>query len=233
MRQERDGSFGAGVQNRVLKASVEGLAAATGTGELSLQTRLVREVIDALWIPFDLPEEDQSVQLDAAYALMREIAPRDAMEGLLTAQMVGVHGAAMDCLRRAMQPGQSDDVRESALKLAASLLKLYPRQLEALDRRRGRGSHHRVTVEHVTVHAEPEAQDNAPVEAIPAAEETRETEKADAAAAGKPTKPVHRAADKTEASEEDVRPGRMPRPLLPERYAGEEERTGARARDAA
>ena len=154
MLHENDLGFGAAVQKRVLKATAEGLTEATGTAELTLQSRLMREVLDALWIPYGLPEDEQSVQLDAAYALMREIAPRDAMEGLLTAQMAGVHGAAMDCLRRAMQPGQSDEVRDDALRLAVKLLALYPRQMEALDRRRGRGSHHRVTVEHVTVKAD-------------------------------------------------------------------------------
>jgi hypothetical protein len=170
-----DTGFGAGVQKWVLKATAEGLTEATGTAELTLQSRLMREVLDALWIPYGLPEDEQSVQLDAAYALMREIAPRDAMEGLLTAQMAGVHGAAMDCLRRAMQPGQTDEVRDDALRLAVKLLALYPRQMEALDRRRGRGSHHRVTVEHVTVRADdtaPESQDeveDARIDAAPAA----------------------------------------------------------------
>lgn len=177
MMEAEDVGFGAGVQKRVLKATAEGLAEATGTGELTLQTRLMREVLDALWIPYGLPEDEQSVQLDAAYALMREIAPRDAMEGLLTAQMAGVHGAAMDCLRRAMQPGQSDAVRDDALRLAVKLLALYPRQMEALDRRRGRGSHHKVTVEHVTVRADA-AEEHTPEEAAETAAETP-PEKAD------------------------------------------------------
>lgn len=227
MMEVEDAGFGAGVQKRLLKATAEGLAEATGTGELTLQTRLMREVLDALWIPYGLPEDEQSVQLDAAYALMREIAPRDAMEGLLTAQMAGVHGAAMDCLRRAMQPGQSDAVRDDALRLAVKLLALYPRQMEALDRRRGRGSHHKVTVEHVTVRADP-VDEEATEEAAETVAETA-PEKADQPATGSRAPSAGAGAVRPQA---EPRPTRPPSPLLEEPDTGQGTRSAERSRAA-
>jgi hypothetical protein len=226
MMEAEDVGFGAGVQKRVLKATAEGLAEATGTGELTLQTRLMREVLDALWIPYGLPEDEQSVQLDAAYALMREIAPRDAMEGLLTAQMAGVHGAAMDCLRRAMQPGQSDAVRDDALRLAVKLLALYPRQMEALDRRRGRGSHHKVTVEHVTVRAD--AVEEGAEEAADTVAETA-PERADQPATENRAPSARAGVVRPQA---EPRPTRPPSPLLEEPDTGQGVRSAERSRAA-
>jgi len=134
----------------MLRATPEGLAQATGADDQTLQMRLVREVLDALWVHEDSDADERSAQLEAAYALMREIEPRDAAEGMLAAQMVAVHGAAMDCLRRAMHPGQTEALRDAAMRQATKLLTLFPRQLETLDRRRGKGSVHTIRVEHVT-----------------------------------------------------------------------------------
>lgn len=139
---------------RRLEATPDGLAAATGAAAPAVQERLVLQALDALCMPLEASEEEQARQLEAAYALLQELQPRDAAEGMLAAQMVAVHGAAMDYLRRAAQPGCGQAAREAAMRDAARLLMLFPRQLAHYDRRRGIGQQ-TMTVEHVVL---PEAQ---------------------------------------------------------------------------
>ena len=88
----------------------------------------------------------------AAYEALQNIAPRDELEGMLAAQMISTHNAAMECLRRAMIPEQTYEVRDSNLKHAAKLMTIYERQLAAPDKHRGKGRQ-KITVEHVTVEA--------------------------------------------------------------------------------
>src|SRR5437660_9819344 len=52
-------------------------------------------------------DENKSRSMDGALATLRGIAPRDAVEGLLAAQMIGVHNLAMECLARALVQGQA------------------------------------------------------------------------------------------------------------------------------
>jgi hypothetical protein len=89
---------------------------------------------------------------EAALQMMKGLAPRDEAEGLLVAQMVATHSAALDCLRRAILEGQSFEGRELNLKHGEKLMALYVRQQEALDKHRGHGQQ-KITVEHVNVHA--------------------------------------------------------------------------------
>jgi hypothetical protein len=51
--------------------------------------------------------DSREVQNQAALAALAGIAPRDPVEGLLAAQMVAVHEAAMDCFRRAALADQN------------------------------------------------------------------------------------------------------------------------------
>jgi hypothetical protein len=53
------------------------------------------------------------------------IGPRDEIEGMLAAQMIAVHNAAMECLRRAMLPNQSFEARQLNLNLANKLSRTY------------------------------------------------------------------------------------------------------------
>jgi hypothetical protein len=88
----------------------------------------------------------------SAMKLLKEIEPRDELERTLSVQMIGTHDAAMECLRRANIPEQTFEGRESSLKHAAKLMALFARQMEALDKHRGKGQQ-KVTVEHVQVNA--------------------------------------------------------------------------------
>ena len=71
---------------------------------------------------------------------------------MLAAQMLGAHNAAIECLRRAMIAGQSFESRDQNLKHVAKLLSIFARQIETLDKHRGKGQQ-KVTVEHVHIEA--------------------------------------------------------------------------------
>jgi hypothetical protein len=107
------------------------------------------QVMNALWLDTD-PEARQK-QFQAAGAALLGIKPADEIEGMLGAQMVATHNAAMECFRRSMIREQTFEGRREALNQANKLTRSYAMLLEALNRHRGKGQQ-KVTVEHVHVH---------------------------------------------------------------------------------
>ena len=130
----------------------EGHEAASGSNSLDFRKELVAQVMYTLSSPLQNTNEGFETMVMAAYEAMQAIAPRSELEGMLAAQMVATHSAAMDCLRRAATEGQTFAGRDMNLKHAVRLMGLYERQLAALDKHRGKGLQ-KITVEHVTVHA--------------------------------------------------------------------------------
>ena len=127
-------------------------AAISGSSDVAFQNQVVDQVIGSLWLPPDASDDASFAIVEAAVAALKAIAPRNELEGMLAVQMVSTHNAAMDCLRRSMLPGQTFEARDLNLKHAAKLLSIYTRQLEVLDKHRGKGQQ-KITVEHVNVHA--------------------------------------------------------------------------------
>ncbi len=76
--------------------------------------------------------------LKSCLAMTEGIAPRNALEGLLAAQMVGVHNLAMDCLRRAALKEQTAEAIDANVHRAVRLLRTFTSQMEALNRNRGK-----------------------------------------------------------------------------------------------
>ncbi|EAR52134.1 hypothetical protein OG2516_18755 [Oceanicola granulosus HTCC2516] len=118
----------------------------------TFETRKLNEIAELLWLPESLPEAERNARIMRALEFYEELEPKGAAEGMLAAQMVGTHAAALDCLRRAAIQGQSFEGRDANLKHAHKLMALYKQQLAALDKHRGRGQQ-KVTVEHVHVHS--------------------------------------------------------------------------------
>jgi hypothetical protein len=83
---------------------------------------------------------------------MFSVQPRDELEGMLGAQMIATHNAAMECFRRAMLKEQSFEGRRQNLEFAGKLVRSYATLVETLDKYRGKGQQV-VRVEHVTVNA--------------------------------------------------------------------------------
>lgn len=79
------------------------------------------------------------------------IAPKDHIEGMLTAQMIATHNAAMSCFTQALKHPLLDATNAS-LTSATKLTRTYTMQMEALNKYRGKGQQ-KMTVEHVHVNA--------------------------------------------------------------------------------
>lgn len=112
---------------------------------------LANQAVQALWLKNSSTEE-RDKQLSATVAAMIGIAPKDELEGMMAAQLVAAHNAAMECYRRAMIGEQTFEGRRENLAQANKLSRTYAALVEALNRHRGKGQQ-KVTVEHVHVHA--------------------------------------------------------------------------------
>ena len=120
-----------------------------GTSVRRLESYLLNQAIHGLWL---LPKDDiQEWQQRAIAAALVGIGPRDELEGMMAAQLLAAHNAAMECYRRAML---ATDFRGPARESEPSRQAVphLCRALEALNRHRGKGQQ-KVTVEHVHVHA--------------------------------------------------------------------------------
>jgi len=112
----------------------------------------LQEIQQVLYIARGTGNRDAAMQVARALELYESLEPADAAEGMLATQMVGTHFAALECLRRANLPDQTFAGRDMSLKHAQKLMTLYARQLETLNKHRGKGQQ-KVTVEHVHVEA--------------------------------------------------------------------------------
>lgn len=112
---------------------------------------LANQAVQALWVKNSSPEE-RDKQLTATVAAMVGIGPKDELEGMMAAQLIAAHNAAMECYRRAMIGEQTFEGRRENLSQANKLPRTYTTLLEALNRHRGKGQQ-KVTVEHVHVHS--------------------------------------------------------------------------------
>jgi hypothetical protein len=90
-------------------------------------------------------------RIAAACAALAAFKPVDEVEGMIAAQAVALHQAAMECLRRAMLAGQHAELASRLRRDGANLARGMTDMLGALDRKRGKGSQV-VRVERVVVH---------------------------------------------------------------------------------
>jgi hypothetical protein len=112
---------------------------------------LANQTFHTLWVRnSDKAALDQ--QYGATVAGLIGIGPRDELEGMIAAQLLAAHNAAMECYRRAMIGEQTFEGRRENLGQANKLSRTYAVLIEALNRHRGKGQQ-KVTVEHVHVHA--------------------------------------------------------------------------------
>jgi hypothetical protein len=112
---------------------------------------LANQAVQALWVKQSSPE-DRDKQLSATVAALMGIGPKDELQGMMAAQLIAAHNAAMECYRRAMIGEQTFEGRRENLAQANKLSRSFATLLEALNRHRGKGQQ-KVTVEHVHVHA--------------------------------------------------------------------------------
>lgn len=132
------------------KLAQVGFKAATGTDDTDFQEDLVSQVTMALPLAAALGS-DANRQAAAAVAAMADLKPQDALEGMAIAQIVLVHYAAAECMRKAMAQ-KTPEAQDLCFRQAMRLMAMFQRQLEGLDRHRGKGAA-LVNVERVNVEA--------------------------------------------------------------------------------
>ncbi len=111
---------------------------------------LLNDVLGTMWLP-NRDGDEKSRRIRAGMAALKAFKPADAIEGMLAAQAVALHHAAMECFRRAMHPEQPSAIASKLRKDGANLARGMTDMLEALDRKRGKGPQV-VRVERVVVH---------------------------------------------------------------------------------
>ena len=72
--------------------------------------RLANQTVQALWLKNSSPEE-RDKQLSATVAALIGTAPKDELEGMMAAQLIAAHNAAMECHRRTMLGEQTFESR--------------------------------------------------------------------------------------------------------------------------
>jgi len=123
-----------------------------GSSNGYVNCQALNDVLSTRWRPPGEDAQGQEVRERAAVYRLAGIAPQDAVEGMLAAQLVATHGAAMECFRRAHLPDQDGHGHQLCLGHATRLVRSFAALSEALDRHRGKGQQV-VRVEHVTVQA--------------------------------------------------------------------------------
>ena len=78
---------------------------------------LGNQAVQALWVK-NSSQEERERQLTATLAALAGIAPKDELEGMMAAQLVAAHNAAMECYRRAMIGEQTFEGRRENLAQA-------------------------------------------------------------------------------------------------------------------
>jgi hypothetical protein len=111
---------------------------------------LANQTVQALWLTNSDPETANR-RRSATIAALVGIGPKDELEGMMAAQLIAAHNAAMECYRRGMISEQTLEGRRENLAQANKLSRTFATLLETLDRHRGKGQQ-KVTVEHVHVY---------------------------------------------------------------------------------
>lgn len=122
-----------------------------GTTSEAFNTATLNQALSSVWFGASPDDEKYTMVAGSAAGAMLNIAPEDAIEGMLAAQMVATHNAAMECFRRAMIPEQPMGARDVNLAQANKLTRSYTTLVHALDKHRGKGQQ-TVRVEHVNVY---------------------------------------------------------------------------------
>jgi len=93
---------------------------------------------------------ENDYRYNSVMPLLLDIAPQDALEGMLAVQMVAVHNLAMEMTKRALIDGQTVDGVNNNVNRITKLMNTYKSQVETLQKYRNKGQQ-TIQVQHVTV----------------------------------------------------------------------------------
>jgi hypothetical protein len=99
---------------------------------------IANQAVKSLWLRHS-DEETADRQRKATVSALVGIAPRDEIEGMIVAQLLAAHNAAMECHRRAMLGEQTFEGRGENLNQANKLSRTYAMLVDTLNRHRGKG----------------------------------------------------------------------------------------------
>jgi hypothetical protein len=122
-----------------------------GSDDAACNNVLPKAVMQALFVPASLPEERRTELVGAALASVHGFHLRDEVEGMMVAQALALHHAAMECARRAMIAEQPSEAADRLCRKAANMPRAMVDMAEAIERRRRKGPQV-VRVERVVVH---------------------------------------------------------------------------------
>jgi hypothetical protein len=151
-RKQRSSLAPANTPSATDPSHVSGKLAQVG-GSLSddWNNQIIDDTLQVLWVRnVDANARDQ--QIKAALVGLIGIGPKDELEGMMAAQLIAAHSAAIECYRRAMIGEQTWEGRRENLNQANKLSRTFAVLLDALNHHRGKGQQ-KVTVEHVHVHS--------------------------------------------------------------------------------
>lgn len=116
------------------------------TADPQLQAACLTQLATALYVDSDATTVQKVEHAARLLAMVKDVHPRDGLEGGLIVQMLGLHDAAMEEMRRAVASREEAE-RQSHLNLALKLTDKYAKLMGALDKRRN-GGEQRIRVDH-------------------------------------------------------------------------------------
>ena len=120
-----------------------------GSDSDAWNVRVLLDVMATLWTGNDEHDAATEKAIAAGGALVG-IAPRDELEGMIAAQMLAAHNAAVESYRRAMIGEQTFEGRKENLNQANRLSRTFATLVETLNKHRGKGQQ-QINVKHVHV----------------------------------------------------------------------------------
>jgi hypothetical protein len=87
-------------------------------------TLLANQAIQTLWLKHS-DQETRDRQMSATVAAMGGIGPKDELEGMMAAQLLAAHNAAMECYRRAMVSEQTFEGRRAEADALANFGQMF------------------------------------------------------------------------------------------------------------
>lgn len=128
------------------------LKAIGGSSDDNWNRTLANQVAQTAWTKHAVDAEDRGNLFKAGLAVMVGGKPKDELEGILLAQLVAAHNAAMDCYRRVMLHEQTAEGRAMNLAHAGKMSRTCAQLIDGLNKHRGKGQQV-VRVEHVHIEA--------------------------------------------------------------------------------
>jgi hypothetical protein len=129
------------------------MSEALGTADTDLMSHLLDQIIQIFKGTAStdgIDNEAVTAAANKAMGILNGIQPKDELEGMLAAQMIGVHNMAMRTMGSAMLGGQTFEGKKSNVNYATKMLRTFLAQMEALKRYRT-GGQQKMIVEHVHV----------------------------------------------------------------------------------